>query len=129
DDVTAGRPHRLVELELPVVAREGPPRPELADVRLDRATRRHRDDQLGVGASRQGRVDGRRKGPPEAGVDVGYAEAYVGVAEHLDRRGPPHAERLDDLAAELDHLRVVDRGALDRLAATRLEHRARDRVQ
>ena len=69
------------------------------------------------------------EGAAEAGVDVGHAQAELGVAEHLHGRRTAQRQRLGDGAAEVDQLRVGDRRALDRLAAARLEHRARDRVQ
>ena len=53
----------------------------------------------------------------------------VGLAEALDVRRPDDADGLGDLTRVLDQLPVLDRRALDRLAALRLDHRARDRVQ
>src|SRR5207245_9054462 len=68
DDVAAGGREPLVELQLPVVAGERPPRAELAHVALDRLTGGHRHAQLRVGAARQGGVRGRREGAAEARV-------------------------------------------------------------
>jgi len=123
------RPHALVELELPEVARERAPRPVLAHVRRELLAARHAHDQLRVGAAGQRGVDGGREGAAEARVDVGDAEPELAVAERLHRARAAHAQRLDDVAAERDELGVVECRALDRLAAARLEHRARDRVE
>src|SRR5262249_24703975 len=61
--------------------------------------------------------------------DVGDRQRAVGLAEALDVRRPDDPERLRDTAAVLDQLPVLDRGAADRLAALRLDHRPRDRVE
>ena len=100
-----------VELELPVVAREREPGPELADVGLDPLAARHPDDQLRVGAAGQRRVHRRRKGAAEARVDVGDPDPDLPVAEHLHRAGAAAAQRVDDAPAELDQLAVVDHRA------------------
>ena len=52
-----------------------------------------------------------------------------GSRKHWTFAGPQIGKRLGDRAAELDQLPVLDRHALDRLAALGLDHRARDRVQ
>jgi hypothetical protein len=127
--VPAVRHELLVQLDLPVVTGERAVGAERADVRLDPLAVRHPHDQLGVGAAGQRGVHRRREGAAEARVDVGDAEPDLAVAEDLHGAGAAHAERLDDRAAELDQLGVGDRRALDRLAAARLEHRARDRVE
>src|SRR5271154_3814587 len=129
DDLAPARRKPLVQLELPVVAGERHARAKLADVRRHRLARGHADDQLRVAAPWQRRVHGRGKGAPEAGVDVGDPQPDVGIAEDLDGGGPAYAQSLHHLGAELDQLLVMDDLALDRLAASRLDHRARYRVQ
>src|SRR6185503_10814853 len=101
DDVASGRAHPLVELELPVVAREVAAGDELADVRLDPLAARHPHDQLRVRASRQRRVHRRGEGAAEARVDIGDAEPDLAIAERLHRARTAHAERLDDAPAQL----------------------------
>src|SRR4051794_16074248 len=129
DDVATRRAQLGVELELPEVPREGVAVGEVADVRLDRLAARHPHDELGIAPARARGVHRPREGAAEARVDVGDPEADLGIAEGLDGAGPAHAERLADGPAELDELLVVDDGPLDRLAAARLDHRARDRVE
>src|SRR6185295_4890765 len=50
-------------------------------------------------------------------------------AEALDGGRPNNPERLAHVAAESDELVVRDRPPLDGLAALRLDHRPRDRIQ
>ena len=70
-----------------------------------------------------------REASAEAGVHVRDRQAAVGLAEALHVRRPLDPHGLRDVAAVLDQLPVLERGALDRLAALGQEHRARDRVQ
>ena len=51
------------------------------------------------------------------------------LPEALDVRRADQPELLCDVARELDQRLVADRHPFDRLAALRLDHRARDRVQ
>src|SRR6201989_596752 len=96
----------LVELDLPVPAREGDVRLEIADVRLDALARRHPHHELGVRLPRPRRVHGPGERAAEARVDVGDPEADLGVAERLDRARAADAERLADAPAEVDELGV-----------------------
>ncbi len=51
------------------------------------------------------------------------------LAETLDVGGPDELQLLGDVAGEVDQPLVADGHSLDRLAALRLDHRPRDRVQ
>src|SRR5215208_757811 len=69
-----------------------------------------------------------RERAAEAWVDVGDP-LVAAVAKALHVRRPADPDRLGDEAPELDQVAVADRHALDRLAALRLDHRARDRTE
>ena len=90
---------------------------------------RHAHDQLGVGAPRKRAVHVAGVAAAEADVDIGDAQAELGVAEALDHARAARADQLRDGAAELDQLGVGEHHALDRLAAAGFDHRARDRVE
>src|SRR5207248_2201357 len=129
DDVAPRRLQALVQLDLPEPAGEGEAGPEVAHVRLHLLAPRDAHHQLGVGATLPRGVHRRGEGAAEAGVHVGDPEAEVRVAEHLDGTKSLHKQRLAYPPAEVDQLLVVHHRALDRLAAARLDHRARDGVQ
>ena len=120
----------LVELELPVPARERVAGVELAHVRLDLLAARHPHDQLGVGAARAARrTSAPGNAPPKRVFTSVMPRPISGSRNAWTVQGPRTLQRLGHRAAELDQLLVLDHGALDRLAAARLDHRARDRVQ
>src|SRR3954447_22030515 len=89
-DVAAGWPQLIVELELPIPARERVAVAELANVRLDRLAARHLHDQLWVRPALERRVHRRRERAAEAGVHVSDSEADLGVAERLHRARSAH---------------------------------------
>ena len=99
---------------------------EVAQPRLRPLAVGERDRQLGIAAACRGR---QREAASEARVDVGDLVAPVRLTKALDVGRASQRQRLRDAAAELDQLVVLDRLPLDRLAALRLDHRARDRVQ
>src|SRR5437764_2355542 len=68
--VAAGRLHPLVELRVPVPARERHARVEFAYMRLDPLPGRHPHDQLGICPPGQRRVHRRRERAAETGVHV-----------------------------------------------------------
>src|SRR4051812_42129941 len=108
EHLAAGRLQLVVELDLPVPAREGDVRLEVADVRLDALARRDPHHELRVRAARARRVHRPGERAAEAGVDVGDAQADLRVAERLDRARPADAEGLADAPAEVDQLGVGD---------------------
>ena len=112
------------------VAREEPrhvqPFAEVAEARLRPLAGRERERELGVAAAGGG---GEREPAPEARIDVGDAVRPVRLTEALDVRGTDETERLRHVATDLDQLRIADRHAFDRLAALRLDHRPRHRVE
>ena len=114
---------------MPVPAGEGHPCRELADVRLDALAGSHPHDQLRVGPARRRSVHRRRERAAEACVDVVDPDPELGVAKDLDGAGTAHGQRLPHPPAELHQLGVRHDRPLDRLAAARLEHRPRDRVE
>ena len=63
-----------------------------------------------------------RKPAAEARIDVGHDELAVGLSEALHVGRADDAERLGHPAAELDQILILDRHALDRFAALRLDH-------
>src|SRR5439155_23934293 len=71
----------------------------------------------------------QREAAAEPRVDVGDELIAVRLTEALDVRRADELQLLGDLARERDQQLVADRHALDRLAALRLDHRARDRIQ
>src|SRR5438093_3696788 len=71
----------------------------------------------------------QRKAAAEPRVDVREVVRPVGLAEALDVRRPDELELLGDVAGQLDQLLVANAHPFDRLAALRLDHRARDRVE
>src|SRR6266511_784134 len=99
---------------------------ELAQPRLRVLAVRERDRQLGIAAAGSKR---KREGTAEARVHVGDLVAALLLPEALDVGGALEPERLGHMGAVLDQVPVLDRHPLDRLAAPRLDHRPRDRVQ
>ena len=99
---------------------------ELAEARLGPLAAGERERELRVAAARRER---QREGAAEAGVDVGDRQRAVGLAEALHVRRPDDPDRLGDVRPVLDQLTVGEGAPLDRLAALRLDHRARDRVE
>src|SRR5919197_2742021 len=85
-----------------------------------------RECELRVAAARGER---QREAAAETRVDVRDQVRTVVLAETLNVRRPDEPQLLGNISCELDQLRVANRHALDRFAALRLDHRARDRVQ
>src|SRR5215210_3066961 len=99
---------------------------ELTEPRLGLLAVRELQRELRIGAARR---EGKREAATEAGIHVSDLMAAVGLTEALNVRRAPDRQRFRDCAAVLDQVPVLDRHALDRLAAFRLDHRSRDRVQ
>ena len=116
----------LDEAEVGEEARHHDALAEVAEPRLGTLAAGELERELGVAAPRGER---QRERAAEARVDVGDRQAAVGLAEALDVGRADDADRLGDPRAVRDQLGVLERPALDRLAALRLDHRARDRVQ
>ncbi len=91
--------------------------------RLPACERQRQSRVLAPGRERE------REGAAEAQVHVRHPAVARRGAEALHRRRADHAEGLAHVAPERDELVVGDRHPLDRLAAFRLDHRSRDRVQ
>jgi hypothetical protein len=83
----------------------------------------HAERKVAAGGQRQG------EGAADARIDVGHLVPVGRLAEALDRAGAAQAEHLGDRAAHLHERGILEGGALDLLAALRLDHRARNRVE
>ena len=116
----------LDEAEVGEEARHHDTLAEVAEARLGTLAAGELERELRVAAPRGQR---QRERAAEARVDVGDRQAAVGLAEALHVGRADDADRLRDPRAVRDQLGVLQRAALDRLAALRLDHRARDRVQ
>ena len=99
---------------------------EVAEPRLGSFAVRERDRELGVATARRAR---QRKSAAKPRIYVRDGQRAVRLAEALDVRRADNPDGLGDATAVRDQLVVLDRGPLDRLAALRLDHRPRDRVQ
>ena len=127
DDVAAGRPLVVVELDLPVEAGEVHALAQLADVGLDRLTPAMRTISSGKLRPGSAAYIGPAKPPPKRRFTSWIPVRARGRGRAGSSRGRGPAARPWS-PADLDDLGVVGDLALDGLAAARLEHRARDRV-
>ena len=116
----------LDEAEVGEEARHHDTLAEVAEPRLRPLAAGERERELRVAAAG---CERERERAAEARVDVGHGQRAVRLAEALDVCRADDADRLGDPGAVLDQLAVRERPALDRLAALRLDHRARDRVE